>query len=910
MVDLAGQQIGNYHLAERIASGGMADIYLARHTYLDRRVAVKILHSGISEAGQQAFIREARIIEKLKHPHIIPIYDFGIHSGEGRSFAYLVMEYASGSLADRHPPGAPVPFATIRSYVSAIASALSYAHNQNIVHRDVKPSNILVSEDNTILLSDFGIATLTRADATDEHIITGTPMYMAPEQVTGTSITAAADQYALGCVIYQWLSGFPPFTGDNPTDLIIKQVQSSPAPLSSRIPSEINEIVLKALAKNPEQRFPDIKAFADALDDPLRRAALTQPLLAAPLPASPYSAPPGGALSAPPPTNPEMPPSGNYIYRGSLNVSSAPPPANPSMPPQVAPSVAGSDPIYTNPYLTPLRPNAETPANPWVTQGGLPTNQAGNSSPDASAWGMSPYYQSGPPTITGYRQVLYNGATGTFSPGQASAYPYQYPYAPAPPLVRRNPLLLLLSLLATPFVFAGRLVTRRNALPAPSATANRTYYAGSPAATGSALKNFCIMYHHEDRQWAEWIAWHLEADGYTTIMPDWDFEAGRRFDIEMTRARISAERVIVVLSPTYLGTSDNLRTLRQVVSSKRDTVLPIVVHEYDKAFKHPLRDLVALNLVNLSKEMAQARLLSVVHHERQKPLVQPAFPPELELLAQSQTNIPVTRPVPPPITPLPDPIPDPTVIAPRPPVVTPDPSQQQTMVNPNITIVIKAQDLWPQNPNYATFTRSDETVRIMPGGNPLTIEQNALKVAAFLKTMREYVIANPEFGRHYSDAGRMDTLFSSLATNLALNFQRLEEARNKAAMNPARRQYQDDVDAYLEGLMSTSDRIEQTWQEFRTNTSTQIDDLRQKIELESEREEQEEEEKTQKLVASTEDAAKAERKNWLKTALNGLVQFKDFLLVATDIDKAVTQWSPGVMEAVQHAFHALTFLHF
>ena len=198
MVDLAGQQIGNYHLAERIASGGMADIYLARHAYLDRRVAVKILHSDISEIGQSAFLREARIVARLEHPHIIPIYDFGIHSGGGRSFAYLVMEYASGNLAERHPPGTPVPFAAIRLYVSAIASALSYAHNQNIVHRDVKPSNILVSENNNILLSDFGIATFTRSDATDDHIITGTPVYMAPEQVTGSRITAAADQYALG----------------------------------------------------------------------------------------------------------------------------------------------------------------------------------------------------------------------------------------------------------------------------------------------------------------------------------------------------------------------------------------------------------------------------------------------------------------------------------------------------------------------------------------------------------------------------------------------------------------------------------------------------------------------------------------------------------------------------------------
>ncbi|MGH2493486.1 MAG: protein kinase domain-containing protein [Ktedonobacteraceae bacterium] len=896
MVDLAGQQIGNYHLAERIASGGMADVYLARHTYLDRRVAVKILHSDISEIGQSAFLREARFIERLKHPHIIPIYDFGIHSGGGRSFAYLVMEYASGNLADRHPPGIPVPFATIRSYVSAIAEALSYAHNQNIVHLDVKPSNILVSEDNNILLSDFGIAAFTRSDATDDHVITGTPVYMSPEQVTGTRITAAADQYALGCVIYQWLSGFPPFAGGNPTELLIKQVQSSPAPLGSRIPAEINRIVLKALAKSPEQRFPSIKAFADALNEPLRLAALTQPPPTAPLPASPYSPQTGGV---------------------GLGQASVPVPEISGMPQQAVPPVVGSSaPAYTNPYLTPPGAYSDTPANPWIPQGEQRAYTA-EQSPDVSAWGMSQgsvVYQ-GPPTITGYRQPAYNNwVTGASFPGQANAYPYQYAPAPSvqvnvavPGSVRRNPLLLLLSLLATPFVLVGRVITLRNALPPPFASADTTHYAGAPAAAGSALKNFCIMYHHEDYQWAEWIAWHLEADGYTTILPDWDFEAGRRFDLEMTRARASAERVIVVLSPTYLGTSDNLRTLRQVVSSKRDTVLPIVVHEYDKAFKHPLRDLVALSLVNLSKETAQTRLLSVVHHERQKPRVQPGFPPELELLMQSQTNIPVNPPTPPQITQT-NMVPDPTVITP-PPVVPNNTQQNQTMVNPNITIVIKAQDLWPQNPNYATFTRSDETVRIMPGGNPLTIEQNALKVAAFLKTMREYVIVNPEFGKHYSDAGRMDNLFSSLATHLAVNFQRLEEARGKAAMNPGRRQYQDDVDTYLEGLMSTSDKIEQTWQEFRTSTGAQIEDLRQKVELESEREEEEEEEKTQKLGGSAEDAAKAERKNWLQTALNGLVQFKDFLLVATDIDKAVTQW-PAVMEVAHHAFNALSFLHF
>ncbi len=290
MVDLAGQQIGNYHLAERIASGGMADIYLARHAYLGRRIAVKILHSDISEPGQAAFSREARFIAKLEHPNIIPIYDFGIHSDGGRSFAYLVMEYASGNLAERHPPGSIVPFAAIRLYVSAIASALDYAHRRDIVHRDVKPSNILTSENGTILLSDFGIATFT--GAAQDRTITGTPVYMAPEQVTGGTITAAADQYALGVMIYQWLCGFPPFMSDTATELMLKHVQSAPAPLRSRIssiPAEIDEIVLKALAKNPGQRFPSVKAFAEALDRTLSLAALSQPPQNVSGPGNPYS---------------------------------------------------------------------------------------------------------------------------------------------------------------------------------------------------------------------------------------------------------------------------------------------------------------------------------------------------------------------------------------------------------------------------------------------------------------------------------------------------------------------------------------------------------------------------------------------------------------------------------------------
>ncbi len=423
------------------------------------------------------------------------------------------------------------------------------------------------------------------------------------------------------------------------------------------------------------------------------------------------------------------------------------------------------------------------------------------------------------------------------------------------------------------------------------------------------------MYHHQDRLWAEWVAWHLEENGFTCILPDWDFQAGSNFDLEMTRASFSAERIVMILSPNYLRTSENLRTVRRVLSSKRDTVLPVVVHEYDQTFKHPLRDLVALNLVNLSKETAQARLISVARGERQKPLVQPVFPPEFELMKQSQTNVPVNLPVPLPTTqtnmiPNVNPVVGPTPV----PIPLINGQQNQTMQNIYITLRLDHQELGTTtisaNQNDATFTQSDQTVMLIPGDNQVTIEQNALKVTAFLRAMREYVITNPEFGKHYSDAGRLDQLFATLASDLAMNFQRLEEARRNARHHPGRRQFQDDIDTYLQGLANTAQDIEQVWREFRIATTAQIEDLQQQVELKSEQEEQQQQERTQKLGESAQDEGKEERKNWFKTALNGLVQFKDFLVVATDIDKAATQWSPTVMEALHHAFNALSMLHF
>src|SRR5450755_910542 len=422
MVDRTDQHIGNYRLTRRIASGGMADVYLASHIYLQTQVAVKILHSWMSEYEEKAFLQEARIIAGLNHPHIIRIVDFGVDTNDNRSFAYLVMEYASSSLANLYPVGTPVPFATIRTYVSDIASALNYAHEQGVVHRDVKPSNILLSVNDTVLLSDFGIATFINADkeSTLDRTITGTPIFMAPEQIMGKA-RPASDQYALGIMVYEWLCGFPPFTGST-TQLFAQQMNMAPPPLRSRLSSispEVEQVVFIALAKKPEDRFSNINAFANALSTALRSAENMPLPLTRSQPSKQHAT---GPLAEKRQPQPSMPPQQDQY-----------PPSD--VLPQ-APITAG----YQS-YVTPV---------------------------NASSWGVQdPAYTQGPPTISdaGYFPPAYDrGGSNTAQ----TYFPSQSPtgYLPSgsisgisgsPP---RTFFSLLLALLAAPFIFVTETIVK------------------------------------------------------------------------------------------------------------------------------------------------------------------------------------------------------------------------------------------------------------------------------------------------------------------------------------------------------------------------------------------------------------------------------------------------------------------
>jgi serine/threonine protein kinase len=264
-----GKQIGNYRVVSEIGSGSFGVVYRAEHVFLPNRVgAIKLLHAAHLDSWEdrESFLLEARVLEMLKHPHILPILDVGIHEG----FPYLVTEYAPrGSLRDRLQQIYPWLLPTEESIqvLSQVGEALHYAHEQNIIHRDLKPANILFNEKGDALLADFGIAT-TLATASIRLVeVSGSPPYMAPEQFQGT-VAKESDQYSLGCIAYELFTGRRPFVASDPSTMGFKHLIETPIPpskLNLQIPPQIDQAVLKAMAKERNDRFADIAEFIAAL---------------------------------------------------------------------------------------------------------------------------------------------------------------------------------------------------------------------------------------------------------------------------------------------------------------------------------------------------------------------------------------------------------------------------------------------------------------------------------------------------------------------------------------------------------------------------------------------------------------------------------------------------------------------
>lgn len=286
MADLTGQTLGQYEIGARIGRGGMASVYRARQLSMDRDVAIKVISTGLSEKPEfiARFEREAHVIARLQHPHILPVIDFG----RSDEFVYLVMRLVEGGTLGRRIEAPDLTLQRCARFIEQIASALEYAHGLGIVHRDLKPNNVLLDELDNCYLTDFGIAKMLAgapsSNLTTTGAVMGTPAYMAPEQWRSEPVDARADLYALGVMLYELVLGAQPFQADTPFGMMFKHVdEPPPAPcrVNPALPEPVERVLLRALAKDPAQRYASAPALVRALRaalDTLPPSALNAPL--------------------------------------------------------------------------------------------------------------------------------------------------------------------------------------------------------------------------------------------------------------------------------------------------------------------------------------------------------------------------------------------------------------------------------------------------------------------------------------------------------------------------------------------------------------------------------------------------------------------------------------------------------
>src|SRR6187401_1651133 len=260
---------GRYRIVRKLGSGGMANVYLAEDQELGRRVAIKILndrHAG-DEQFVERFRREAKNAASLSHQNIVSIYD----RGEAEGTYYIAMEYLSGkSLKELILSRGPAPVSVAIDYARQILAALRFAHRNGIVHRDIKPHNVLVDPEGHVKVTDFGIARAGASQMTEEGSIIGTAQYLSPEQARGAPVDQTSDLYSTGIVLYELLTGSVPFTGETPVEIAMKHLSQAPVPPSAHrpeVPRDLDYVVLRALAKDPADRYHS----AEEMDSDLER---------------------------------------------------------------------------------------------------------------------------------------------------------------------------------------------------------------------------------------------------------------------------------------------------------------------------------------------------------------------------------------------------------------------------------------------------------------------------------------------------------------------------------------------------------------------------------------------------------------------------------------------------------------
>lgn len=264
-----GTTLGSYRILEQIGQGGMATVFKAYQPSMDRYVAIKVLPSHFTQDKSflGRFNQEARTLARLEHPHILPVYDYGEQAGT----TYLVMRYINaGTLSDLIAQQGPMDLDDVARILSQIGQALAYAHSQGVIHRDIKPSNVLIDEQGNAFLTDFGIAKLIASTAqfTRAGTILGTPAYMSPEQGLDRPIDHRSDIYALGVMLYEMVTGHVPYDAETPLAVLLKHVHEPlrpPRQIRQDLPEGVERVILKAMAKSPDDRFQTAEAMVDKL---------------------------------------------------------------------------------------------------------------------------------------------------------------------------------------------------------------------------------------------------------------------------------------------------------------------------------------------------------------------------------------------------------------------------------------------------------------------------------------------------------------------------------------------------------------------------------------------------------------------------------------------------------------------
>ncbi len=279
---------GRYEMGDLLGYGGMAEVHIGRDVRLGRSVAVKVLRTDLARdpAFQSRFRREAQSAASLNHPTIVSVYDTGDESEDGLSVPYIVMEYVEGrTLRDILQAEGPLLPERALEVTADVCDALDYSHRAGVVHRDIKPGNVMLTPGGDVKVMDFGIARAVAASSTtmtQTASVIGTAQYLSPEQARGETVDARSDIYSAGCLLYELLTGEPPFTGDSPVSVAYQHVREDPTPPSERgveLPAAVDAIALKALAKNPDNRY---QSAGDMRTD-IERALGGRPVAATPL---------------------------------------------------------------------------------------------------------------------------------------------------------------------------------------------------------------------------------------------------------------------------------------------------------------------------------------------------------------------------------------------------------------------------------------------------------------------------------------------------------------------------------------------------------------------------------------------------------------------------------------------------